>query len=277
MDSRSSDTQFNEALRLEKQCDLDGAMNAYMELLRKDPDYRNAYINLGSLYSRLNKLQEAMQCYRAALTLGSDYITHFNMGCIYYKIGKYSNALDYLAKSFDMNKAFYLSLLVSGLCYSRLNKLQNAEESFLQVLQLAPGNRVALTALAIIYYNTSRYDRSLALLDRIVTLDNEAITPRELKSDILLKLGRIDESAKITKEIAARSDGYRYFEEYIKSIPVEIFSDRYGTMDEKISSLQVKIHTDTENLIALSLCHLLKGDTETAIDYLYKYKKKPAN
>lgn len=277
MTARSSDKKFNEALRLEKKCDFNGAMNAYMDLLRMDPDYRNAYINLGSLYSRLNRLQEAMQCYRAALTLGRDYITHFNMGCINYKQGNYSGALEDLEKSIEINEKFYLSLLVSGLCHSRHNDLEMAEKSFLRVLEHVPANRVALTALAIIYYNTSRYDRSLSLLNRILSPENETITLRELKSDILLKLGRIDESAKITKEIASLSDGYRYFEEFIKSIPVEIYSDRYGTMDEKIASLQVKIHTDSETLIALSLCHLLKGETEQAIDYLYQYKKKPVN
>lgn len=277
MAARSSSQRFNEALQLEKQRDFDGAMKAYMELLRNDPDFRNAYINLGSLYSRLNKLHEAMQCYRAALTLGRDYITYFNMGCIYYKMGNYSKALDHLAKSLGINERFYLSLLVSGLCHSRLNNLERAEDNFQMVLRHVPENRVALTALAIIYYNSSRYDRSLALLDRILTLDKETLTLRELKSDILLKMGRFDESAKITKEIAARSNGYRYFEEYIKSVPVETYSDRYGTMEEKIASLQVNIHSNSENLIALSLCHLLKGETETAIDYLYQYKKKPSN
>ncbi|TFH38763.1 MAG: tetratricopeptide repeat protein, partial [Chrysiogenales bacterium] len=255
----NSPVRFNKAVQLEKQGRYDEALNEYTALLRSDPDFRSAYVNLGSLYSRLNKLSEAMKCYHAALSLGQDFITHFNIGCIHYKIGENSQALSHLMRSSEMNDSFFLSLLVSGLCHSRLNDLGRAEKSFLRVLAHRPDNRVALTAMAIIYYNTARFIQALKLLNTILTLDDENIALRELKSDILLKSGRIDESAEVVKEISKRADGYKYFEEFIKSIPIETFSDRYGTIEDKIDSLQEKRHEDARSLVALSLCHLLKG------------------
>jgi len=71
----------------------------------------------------------------------------------------------------------------------------------------------ALTALAIIYYNSNRYDRSLRLLDKLIQMDADNIKIRELKSDILLKTGRINESAAEIKVIKRKSDGYRYYDE----------------------------------------------------------------
>lgn len=107
----------------------------------------------------------------------------------------------------------------------------------MEVLNLWPDNRVSLAALAIIYYNKNRYDAALQMLNRILYLDPDNIKLRELKSDILLKIGRIDDSVKEIK-ILKKSDGYRYFDEFIQSIPVEILSDKYGTIDTKIDSLK---------------------------------------
>src|SRR3990172_1200374 len=191
MKTSSPSKRFKTAVRFEKEGNAEKAINEYLHILNVDPNFRNAYINLGSLYSRMNRLNEAMKCYKAALSLGHDYITYFNVGCIYYKIGKYTNALNNLEKSAEMNNNFAVSILVAGLCHSRLNNLQEAENNFLEVLKFWPENRVALTALSIIYYNKNSFNKSLMMLNKLLQLDADNIKIRELKSDILLKIGRI--------------------------------------------------------------------------------------
>lgn len=277
MIKNTASSRFNRAIELEKKGDHEKALIEYHAVLNVDPSFRNAYINLGSLYSRMNRLSEAMKCYESAQALGHDFITFFNMGCILYKMGNYQLALNNLEQSALLNPTFALSKLVIGLCNSRLNHLPKAEKNFIDVLRLWPDNRVALTALAIIYYNHNKYDRSLRLLERLLLLDSNNIKIRELKSEILLKTGRISESAAEIKVIKRKSDGYKYYDEFIKSIPVEILTDRLGTIDDKIKSLHEKAYTDSSNLISLSLCHLFKGETDTAIDYLFKFKKKVLN
>lgn len=267
--------KFNAAIEFEKQGDYENALKEYNSIIFMDPTFRNAYVNLGSLYSRMSLFSESMKCFEAALVLGRDYITYFNIGCILYKIRNYTGALQNLDMSISMNKKFALSKLIAGLCYSRLNKLVDAEKCFLEVLKLWPDNRVSLAALAIIYYNKNRYDPALQMLNRILYLDPDNVKLRELKSDILLKIGRIDDSVKEIKILKKKADGYRYFDEFIQSIPVEVLSDKYGTIDTKIDSL--KNQSDGKNLISLSLCHLFKGDTDTAIDYLFKFKKNSLN
>lgn len=273
MTATQASIKFNKAIQFEKNGDYTSAFNEYILIIKIDPLFRPAYANLGSLYSRMDKLSEAMKCFETALSLGHDDITYFNMGCILYKLGNYVDALTNLGKSTAINNSFALSKLVAGLCYSRLNRLPEAETSFSNVLQLWPENRVAMTALAIIYYNTGRFSLSLKLLNLLLTNDSENIKMRELKSDILLKLGHLDESSREIKTILRKSDGYRYFDEFVKSIPVDAFTDKYGTLDEKIKVLSTKTYNDSTNYISLSLCHLFNGDIESAIDNLYKTKK----
>lgn len=263
---------FNRAVQYEKDGDYENAQKAYISVITTDPGFRPAYVNLGSLYSRMNFFTESMRCFEAALILGEDYITYFNIGCTLYKMNDYTRALKNLKLSISLNKQFALSKLVSGLCLSRLNKLSDAENYFLDVLKIMPDNRVALTALAIIYYNRNNYNLSLQMLNRILYLDANNVKLREMKSDILLKTGRIDESVKEIKIIKQKAAGYRYFDEFIQSIPVDALTDKYGTIDNKIDSLK-KNDLDSHALISLSLCHLFKGETDAAIDYLFKYKK----
>jgi tetratricopeptide (TPR) repeat protein len=277
MTTPSTSAKFNAAIQFERNADFTSALSEYISILKIDPSFRRAYVNLGSLYSRMNKFTEAMKCYEAALSLGLDDITYFNMGCVLYKMGNYTESLSSLERSISINNNFALSKLVAGLCHSRLNRLAEAETSFSKVLQIWPENRVAMTALAIIYYNTERFSLSLKLLNWLLKIDAENIKMRELKSEILLKLGQHDKSANEIKQILKKSEGYRYFDEFVKSVPVETFTDKYGTLDEKIKKLNDKIYDDSNNFISLSLCHLLNGDTDSAIDYLYKFKKKSIN
>lgn len=264
--------KFNRAIQFEKIADFTSALNEYMSIIKIYPSFRPAYANLGSLYSRMNKLPEAIKCYESALSLGHDDITFFNMGCILYKLGNYNDALANLQKSISMNNNFALAKLVAGLSHSRLNRLSEAETCFSNVLQIWPDNRVAMTALSILYYNTGRFSLSLKLLNVLIKSDSGNIKMRELKSDILLKLGHLKESSNEIKTILKKSDGYRYFDEFVKSIPIDAFTDKYGTLNDKIKFLNEKIKDNSNNLISLSLCYLLNGDTESAIDYLYKIK-----
>lgn len=265
--------KFNNAIQSEKNGDFASALKEYISIIKTDPKFRPAYANLGSLYSRMNKLPEAMKCYETALSLGHDDITFFNIGCIFYKLANYSEALANFEKSIAINKNFALSKLIAGLCYSRLNLINDAETCFSHILHLWPDNRVAMTALAIIYYNTGRFSLSLKLLNLLLQNDTENIKMRELKSDILLKLGHLEESSNEIKTLLKKSDGFRYFDEFVKSIPIDVFTDKYGTLENKIKVLNNKSYHDSNNLISLSLCYLFNGDTETAIDYLYKIKK----
>lgn len=277
MTSGATNKQFNRAVQFEKDGDYDMAQREYISIITTDPIFRPAYLNLGSLYSRMNHFAESIRCYEAALTLGRDYITYFNIGCTLYKMNDYPKALASLQLSISMNKQFALPKLVAGLCHSRLNNLAEAEKYFQDVLKIWPDNRVSLTALSIIYYNKTNYEYSLQMLNRILYIDVNNIKLRELKSNILLKIGRIDDSVKEIKIIKQQADGYRYFDEFIKSIPVDSLTDKYGTIDKKIDTLKNKKETDGDNLISLSLCHLFKGETDTAIDYLFKFKKNFIN
>lgn len=278
MDDSASCKRYHNALRLEKEGNYVMALHEYIAAIESDSTNRDAYLNLGALYSRMNRLGEAMDCYRKALELGDDYLVHFNMGSLLYKKGEYKQAVLVLEKSRRQNGSFTLTLLVMGLAFSRLRNHAAAGACFERVLELEAGNRVALTALAIIELDRKNYERSLGLIDRILAEDSSNGSARKLRADVLYRMNRLDESASEIKSLRDEEHDYRSYDDFIREIPLEIYTDRYGTIEDKIASLGEKAAPgDRDSLLSLSLCYLLAGDPDRAIDLLFEAKKSLLN
>jgi len=58
---------LNEALALERQGDFDAALTSYRLALRDDPDDARILQNMAIAYTKLNRHEEAIRCYRRAL------------------------------------------------------------------------------------------------------------------------------------------------------------------------------------------------------------------
>jgi Flp pilus assembly protein TadD len=55
-----------------------------LEVLRYRPEYAEAHMNLGVIYTDLNRLDEAEQSYQRAVALKPDYAeAHYNLGVFY--------------------------------------------------------------------------------------------------------------------------------------------------------------------------------------------------
>lgn len=268
------DLRFNNAVRQEILGFYEVAFSEYISIITEDRRYKKAYLNLGSLLSRMNKLDEALRCYQLALNIEEDYITNFNIGCIYYKGASYKKAIQSLEKSKSLNPSFPLSMLIMGLCYSILNNYKAAYENFMDVIRFLPNNTVALTALAILQYNNDNYMDAMRYLDRIIAVDIHNVKAHELKFNILYKTGNNDQSILEIKELKQISNGYKFYDEFIQSISIDTLKDKYGTIDEKIDMLLEKIEVDRINLVSLSLCYLFKGETDNAIESLFALREK---
>ncbi len=222
-------------------------------------------ISRGIFFSRKGNIDEALECFLQASKTEENYLVLYNIGCLYYKKGEYKKSIFNLEKSRKLNPAFPLSSLITGICYSRLGNLKAAQSNFINVLMLDPDNKTAATALSILLQNQGKIKESVKILARLSESDNNTAI-RKLRTDILFSTENIEETASTIKDLKKESKSYKDFDEYINSIPVEVYNDKYGTISDKISNLE--INKTKKNLISLSLCHLLKGDTDSAIDYL---------
>ena len=259
--------RFNIAQKYEETGKFSEAINEYLLILKDFPHSYEVFLKLGTIYYNLNILESSKQCFERALKLKEDYIAYYNLGSVYYRLANYKKAIINLEKSRNMEQNFEMSSLTIGLCYSKMKNINAAEINFEMVLNLNKDNKIALTALAIIKYNQNSFEKAIEFLNILLESDSSNKTLRELKNSALVKSGKLNINPAILKHIKLKSSRLNFYNKYIKSVPVEIFTDKYGTIDQKIEMLKEREQSN-QNFISLSLCHLFKGETETALDYL---------
>lgn len=270
----TAELEYKQVFQAEKAGEHLKALSGYSAIIKKYPQYRKAYVSLGSLYSRIGKLEDAMICYKKASNIHEDYLTWFNIGSLYYRKAKYKQAVINMEKSKKLNSSFILSVLVSGLSFSKLDNYKAAETSFKEVLIKDPENKVALNALSLLYYDNRQFDLSLKMCDELSSRGNENTNTIKLKSKIFYEKGDMEKAADLIKDLKEQDCGFTDYNSFIDKIPVNVYEDRYGTIESKIETLKEKIHEDSspENYFTLSLCHLFKGDTDSAIETLFHAK-----
>jgi len=246
----------------------DDKLNLIVESIKENPSNRDSYIELAVELTKKKRFDQAIKSFHKANSLKEDYITLYNIGCLYYKKNDFKNAIIVLEKSKIINNKFHMIYLLAGLCYGRLNNFKASESNFINVIMTDPDNTTALTALSVLYYNQGRVEESLNIIKRISSVNSNANTIRKIKSEILFNSGKTVESANEIKQFKNSSEKFKNFNNYIKSIPVAILTDKYGSIEEKIHKLENEPAKSRDSLISLSLCHLFSGNTDSAIDYL---------
>ena len=169
------------------QRDTATAASSYKTAIEVDPDYYDAYIEVGLLYAaqkndlakeyynsaidikprsieawydkamflqetgskRKDKYQEAFACYDTILHIDPGFIAaHFNKGFIWLEyLQKYDSAEVEFSKAITKYPSYYQAYYNRGLCYESLNRKKDAEADYRQALQLEPQYSDAARAL----------------------------------------------------------------------------------------------------------------------------------
>ena len=87
------DSQFVQALKLHQSGDLPGAAQAYQAFLKRHPESVEAHSNLGAVYARLGRYQDAIEQYMQALDRDDQNPgVRFNLGVAYYDSAQIAKA-----------------------------------------------------------------------------------------------------------------------------------------------------------------------------------------
>jgi tetratricopeptide (TPR) repeat protein len=145
---------FNLLFRLyHKAAQYDKAIEVCQEILSQFPDNANDRYNLGISYFRLENFAQALEAFRHALSLNSNFDpAHYNIGLVHFRQENYAEAIQAF-KSFtalkpDSPDAHYNI----GAAYLQLKKYEEALEPLQRAIELKPDYDIAHYNLAIAYY-----------------------------------------------------------------------------------------------------------------------------
>lgn len=95
---------FSEAEQFSHFHDIAKAIEKLELAVRLDPNFREAHVNLGAQYARLNRFQEAMTQFQASIDIGPpDPKSYSNLALCYLKLEQYTDAATFAKKALDLD------------------------------------------------------------------------------------------------------------------------------------------------------------------------------
>lgn len=123
------------------------AMEFFEKAIRVDPDFSDAYNNLGYAYQTSGDFETALSYYRKAASnvlYATPEKTYFNMGNSYYRIGRYEEAIHAFKQAIKRAPKIHLPYLGLALCYNAMSQYGYASTAMTEAIKLHPtykGNR----------------------------------------------------------------------------------------------------------------------------------------
>jgi superkiller protein 3 len=179
-------SQFNRAVALQQQGKFEEAAGEYQAVLKRKPDYAEAYANLGVVLARLGKFDEAVASYETAVRLNPKLTqVRLNIGILHYRANRFDKAVlaleEFLQSAPDNTQArqlLGLSLLETGRDNDAIKQLE-------PILLAAPEDAGALYSLGLAYLRQNRPELTWAI-DKLASIPSGAPTSHLLKGQMFL-------------------------------------------------------------------------------------------
>ncbi|UOG56711.1 tetratricopeptide repeat protein [Leptospira noguchii] len=282
--------RFNQALILEKEGNYPEAIRLYEDLIQSQPKYQKPYLNLGALYSKQGNSKKAIEVYQKALYVGKSPELYYNIGIELYRTGETETAIRSLKKSLEIEKRFLNSHILLAYCYRQLERDDKTELYLTNAIRLDPKNRMALTALATLYFEKERWRDCLETANKVNKLFPNDPRIQVLLSEVHTRLGNFKQSFEILKQATSQSKGFTRFSDAIeesKKNPEEaaFFDSLEKLTKNKLDEFRSKLEMNQENpedfsppnpqdALDLSLMYLFHGDKERALKYMLYAQKQ---
>ncbi len=120
------------------------------------------YITEAKRLLELGDMKGAVESYKKAIDVNPEnYLAFCELGAVYYKMGKPDNALFYLKKSLDLNDDYYLTHYNLGLVYNRIGKSSLARREYEKVIAQRPDYVSAYNNIASIAERSGNLEEAI--------------------------------------------------------------------------------------------------------------------
>ena len=130
---------FNLGLAFKRLGQINEAIDAYRDCLKKDPKLIRAWSNLGNAYRVQERNYEAERCYKKAIDLEPDNaLAHFNLGILYHLDKRYDDAIKAYRRTIKYDPSHAKALSHLGTLYSKLGRYQKSLHYYEKSIELDP-------------------------------------------------------------------------------------------------------------------------------------------
>jgi tetratricopeptide (TPR) repeat protein len=127
--------------------DFPKAIDFFKKAIKVDPEFSEAYNNLGVAYEKSGRFEDAIGSYKKALSnllYRTPEKAYYNLGRLYYKLSRYDDAIDAYKEALKRLTEFYPAYYGLALCYNAKGKYGDAAAAITKAIEIDPlykGNR----------------------------------------------------------------------------------------------------------------------------------------
>ncbi|MCB4792703.1 MAG: tetratricopeptide repeat protein [Elusimicrobia bacterium] len=168
------------------------------------PDNKDVWNNMGYLYTKTNKFDEALEAYKKAIALDPDFdLAKRNARIVLLRTNKKDPFIDDIENSFnniEINvksnnwgkalkicqhlveiapNSFKARLYLANI-YFTLKDFDKAAKEYNESLRLRPSNPLAMTNLGLLYFETKKYDLAKRTFEDILRIDPKNDTAKQI-------------------------------------------------------------------------------------------------
>ena len=146
--SKTAEEWFGEGLRHDSpEGSFSLALGAYESAIQVDPNYVDAYVNIGTLYYDRKKFEKAQRYYRQAIARDPHHAkAYFNLGNVLDELGCTDKAIELYEKAIEVDSTFSDAYFNLATACEKLGTQDKAIKYWTGYLELDPDSRHAVFA-----------------------------------------------------------------------------------------------------------------------------------
>jgi superkiller protein 3 len=173
-DTEKAKEHFNTALQLQKDGYDSLAVDEYEFALKEDPEFVDAYINLGSIYFEWNKYSEAEANFKKATEVAADNPDAWaNLGRTYYKEKKYMESEECYKTAVSLKKDYHEVYKDLGLLFFVQKNWPALVEYMQQFTRNVANDYLAFYLLGKGYQKLKKYPEAIEALNKSIELKGD--------------------------------------------------------------------------------------------------------
>ena len=185
---------------------LDEAITQYLRAIELNPNNKKAYNNLGSAYYSMGKIREAIESYEKLVSIDPHFAeAYYNLGIIYFNTGKTREAIASYKKAIQVNPRSADAYYNLGNAYYSLGNITDAIESFKRIIEIEPGYVKAYNNLGGMYMSMDMKTDALNIYKKALEIDPRNINAYNGLGVVYASMGRKKEARQLLEKAIALS------------------------------------------------------------------------
>ncbi len=242
-------------------------MSLWQDALKKSPNKIRPYLNVGAMYHRDNRNEEAIKVMKKALEKEPKdyYLVHFNIGVVFSEMGDYEKAMVHLQKALNGDPRNPKIHQEVATLYLRRGDLEKARMHFEEVLKTNPYLGPAHAGLGEIYARQGKLNDAIQLYQHALRLEPDLTNVHVRLGEAYAKVGKIQEALLEIEKAMKMNPNSQEAHASLGAIYLQ-----EGRAEEAIPLLKSALSTSPKNpeiYNNLGVAHRLKGELDEAIRY----------